>query len=99
MKAGRIIGSVVGNAVSLVGLSMTDNQLATTESVVSIVCTILGLLITIICAIVIPLIQWWNKAKKDGKIDEEEINEALDIIKNGSDDLKDKLGDKEDKSK
>ena len=86
MKAGRIIGSVVGNAVSLVGLSMTDNQLATTESVVSIVCTILGLLITIICAIVIPLIQWWNKAKKDGKITEDEVKEAIEIFKKPLDD-------------
>ena len=99
MKVGRIIGSAVGNAVSLVGLSMSDSQLATTESIVSIICTILGLLITIICAIIIPLIQWWKKAKKDGKIDEDELNEGLNIISSGAQELKDKLEDKEEKKK
>jgi uncharacterized membrane protein YukC len=35
--------------------------------------------------IVIPLIKWYKEAKKDGKIDEKEIKEAIEIVENALD--------------
>lgn len=87
--------SLVGNAVSVVGVALTPQELENAEHITAIICMIVGLLITIVCSIVIPLIKWWKKAKADGKITEDEIKEGVEIIENGINELKDKT--KEDK--
>lgn len=48
--------------------------------------TIIATLITII----LGLRAWWKDAKKDGKIDKEEVEEAVNIIKEGVEEIKDK---------
>ena len=54
----------------------------------------LGLSILIsILILVLNIIGWFKKAAKDGEIDESEIDELEEILKNGQDNLKDK-GDK-----
>lgn len=85
----RLVGSVVGNILSIFGVSLTGSQLDKLESITSIVCSIIGVSITIIFAVIIPAIKWWKNAKKDGKIDEEEKKEGkniflrlVDILKN-----------------
>lgn len=85
-----LIGSLVGNGLSVAGVALTETQLQTAESIVAIICMVLGLLITITCSIILPLIKWWKKAKEDGKITAEEIQEAQDILEEGMKDLKDK---------
>lgn len=45
----------------------------------------LGILATII-SILLSLWTWWKKAKKDGKITEDEVKEAIEIIKKPLDD-------------
>lgn len=90
MNYKNLIGSLVGNALSITGVALTETQLQTAESIVAIICMVLGLLITIVCSIILPLIKWWRKAKADGVISEEEINEATDIIEKGIEDLNDK---------
>ena len=85
-----LIGSLVGNALSCVGVALTDTQLQTAESIVSIVCAVTGVLMTITFSIILPLIRWYNKAKKDGKITSEEVQEGLEILDDGIKDLKDK---------
>lgn len=49
----------------------------------------LGILATLL-SIAFSIWQWWKRASKDGKITEEEIQEGIDILKKGEDDLKDK---------
>lgn len=85
----KIVGSIVGNVLSIFGVSLADLQLDKLESIISIICSIVGISITIIFAVIIPAIKWWKKAKKDGKIDEEEKKEGkniflrlVDILKN-----------------
>lgn len=85
----KLIGSVVGNILSIFGVSLADSQLDKLESITSIVCSIVGVSITILFAVIIPAIKWWKNAKKDGKIDEEEKKEGkniflrlVDILKN-----------------
>ena len=87
--------SLLGNAVSVVGVALTPQELENAEHITAIICMIVGLLITIVCSIVIPFIKWWKKAKADGKITEDEIKEGVEIIENGINELKDKT--KEDK--
>lgn len=87
--------SLLGNALSVVGVALTPQELENAEHITAIICMIVGLLITIVCSIVIPLIKWWKKAKADGKITEDEIKEGVEIIENGINELKDK--NKEDK--
>ena len=87
--------SLLGNALSVMGVALTPQELENAEHITAIICMIVGLLITIVCSIVIPFIKWWKKAKADGKITEDEIKEGVEIIENGINELKDKT--KEDK--
>lgn len=88
---------MLGNALSILGVALTPQELESVEHITAIICMIAGLLITIVCSIIIPLIKWWKNAKADGKITEDEIQEGIEIIENGVNELKDKKEDKEDK--
>ena len=48
-----------------------------------------GILATLI-SIAFSLWQWWKRAKQDGKITEEEIQEGIEILHKGEEALKDK---------
>lgn len=85
----EVIGGIVGTSVSAVGTGLQTNELLQT---ISLVLTIVGTCITIAMA----LINWWKKAKEDGKITKDEIKDGIDIIVDGANDIKDKLEDKED---
>ena len=56
--------SMLGNVLSVVGVALTPQELENIEHITAIICMVVGLLITIICSIIIPLIKWWKKAKK-----------------------------------
>lgn len=85
----ELTGGIIGSTMSAVGTGLQTNEVLQT---ISLVLTIVGTLITIAMA----LINWWKNAKKDGKIDKEEIQDAIDIIKDGVDSIKD-INDEEDK--
>ena len=87
--------SMLGNVLSVVGVALTPQELENAEHITAIICMVVGLLITIICSIIIPLIKWWKNAKADGKITNEEIQEGVQIVQDGLEALKDKS--KEDK--
>lgn len=89
--------SILGNALSVVGVALTPQELESVEHITAIICMVIGLLITIASSIVIPLIKWWKNAKADGKISKDELNEGANIIENGINDLKGKIEDKEEK--
>lgn len=78
IKSG-IIG-LTGSLISLTGINMGE-----IESIVSIVCGIVGLLITIMGVIVIPVWKKIRDAKKDGKIEPEEVEDIVNTLKNGMD--------------
>ena len=86
-----LAGGIIGSALSGVGATISLEQL---DRIISIVCSVLGAIITIVCVIVIPLIKWWKNAKKDGKITKEELQEGVGIIKNGIEEVKGNLNDK-----
>lgn len=91
----NLIGGTVGTMIS--ALSINVDNLRSIESIVAIICTSIGLLITIISSVVIPLIKWYKNAKKDGKIDAGEILEGTETLKDGLKDIKDNLEELTDK--
>lgn len=88
----ELVGGMIGTSMSAIGTSFQTNEILQT---ISIVITIIGGIITIVMA----LLNWWNKAKKDGKIDKEEIKEGIDIVVDGVKTLEDKMKDKEEDKK
>lgn len=73
------IGGVSGSAVSFLGLSLED-----ADHIVGIICGVVGLIITIISTVIVPLLRRIKKAKADGKIT---LDEVTDIIENTTEDI------------
>ena len=88
MKDNLIYGSI-GTALSAIGTGLQTNEVLET---ISLIITIIGGIITFIIA---PLISWYNKSKVDNKIDTNEIQEAIKIIANGSEKIKDQVDNNE----
>ena len=84
-----LVGGTVGTMISALAINVDD--LRSIESIVAIVCTSLGLLITIITSLIIPLCKWYARSKKDGKISADEVVDGVETLKDGLTDLKDKL--------
>lgn len=72
--------SSIGVATSFTGMAISTTELS---EIISIITGVLGLVIVIITSIVIPVVKWFIKARKDGKIDDEEIIELCDTVENG----------------
>lgn len=84
------------------GLEITGNGFmyvltaTQTKEIFEIVSLVLSILIS--CLIITSkIIEWYKNAKQDGKIDADEIKDAVDIIKDGVDDIKDKIDKEEEK--
>lgn len=84
----ELIGGSIGTALSAVGTGLQTNDVLQT---ISLCITIIGGLITFI---IVPLLTWYKNAKKDGKIDKEEIDEAIDIVVDGSEKIKGEVEEK-----
>lgn len=67
------------------------------EQVLHIISLVLAI-ITSLTIIIAKIVQWWKKATKDGKITKDEIQEGVDIIVGGGDEIKEIIDkDKEEK--
>lgn len=77
--------SCVGTLLGVIGTSTQTNE---TLETISLIITIIG---AILSFIVCPLLSWYNKAKKDGKIDSEEIEELTKDISKGVNEIGDVL--------
>lgn len=79
----------------LVSLSAMLTALQTNDlfQTVSLVVTILSGIVSIVFIIW----RWWKQAKKDGKVDGEDIGQLLDDLSEGLKDIKSDIDDKEDK--
>ena len=84
----KSIASFITGGVGL--LSAT----AITQDVLNVILTILSIL-SIALSIVISLVKWYNDSRKDGKITSEEIAQGVEILKEGTDEIKEAL-DKDD---
>lgn len=87
---GQVVGGIFGTILSGLGTAIQTNDLL---QMISLCLTIIGTLLTIVMA----LVNWFRKAKKDGKIDEKELEEGIGIIKDGVDEVQEALDNKENK--
>lgn len=87
MQKELITGSV-GTIVSAVGTATQTNEILQT---ISLVITIIGGLITFV---VVPLLNWYFRAKQDGKIDKDELKDGINIVVDGSKKVKEEIDDK-----
>lgn len=86
-------GGLFGTMLSAMGISSAQDI----ESITSIVCTIIGLLITITSCVIIPVAKKILAAKKDGKITPDEATNILDTLDKGLKDLGPKKKEEEKK--
>ena len=88
---GKLIGGMFGTAISAVGagLSVTDLQ-----AIISIIATVIGLMITIMTGVVIPVIKKYKKAKEDGKVTIDETIDMIETAAGGLDKAKEEIGKK-----
>ena len=82
MNGKEFAGGVIGTSLSAVGTALQVNEVLQT---ISLIITILGGLVSLV---LIPLLNWYRNAKKDGKIDAEELTEAAKIVKDGTNKIK-----------
>lgn len=78
----KLCGALIGNVVATAG------WLQDMENIVSIVCCILGFLITLVTCVIIPVWKKIAKAKEDGRITPDELQEITDALKDGIDKIK-----------
>ena len=90
----ELIGGVVGTSLGIIG---TATQTQEVLQIVSLIITILG---GIVSLIVIPILNWYKNAKKDGKITIDEAIDGANTLNDGINALEDKLkGDEKDANK
>lgn len=91
----ELIGGTIGTSLSAFGTAMQINE---TLKTISLIITIIGAIITYL---IMPLIAWLKKSKKDNKITFDEMQEGAKIIKNGLNEITNnaKLGMFEEKKK
>lgn len=85
---GATVGTILG--VTGTGLSVTELQ-----QIISMACTLAGLIITVVTAVVIPIWKEIRKAKKDGKITPEEAEDIAKTAQEGIDKIEDELKNKD----
>lgn len=68
-----------------IGVQATFTAVQTDEILrrISFAITLVSFIITLSCNIY----KWWRNSKKDGKISMDEVDELVDIVKDGSDSL------------
>lgn len=78
MKSVEYLAGAAGTSLGIIGTATQTNEVLQT---ISLIITILGALVSFV---IVPLLNWYLKAKKDGKITSEEAQEAVKIIDEGS---------------
>ena len=91
LKPNEIISYIANGLTYVVALSQTNEIFQIVELVFAILTSVILLLYR--------LWKWYNEAKKDGKITREEIQDGIDIIIDGVEDIKKKGNKKDDNSR
>ena len=87
-NSGKLIAGTIGTLVSFAGYQISLDEI---NQIVSIVCSILGILITFIGVVIVPFVKKLKEAKSDGKITIDEVEDIVEDTKKNLDDFK---GDK-----
>lgn len=74
----KLMYGVIGTAVGATGAGLSVTEL---QAIISIIITVLGFCISVLAPLVIKLVKKIKKAKEDGKIDKEELDDILETGK------------------
>lgn len=74
----KLMYGVIGTAVGATGAGLSATEL---QAIISIIITVLGFCISVLAPLVIKLVKKIKKAKEDGKIDKEELDDILETGK------------------
>lgn len=77
----RVLESIANGSMYIFTLAETNEYFKFVELILSIIMTLF--------IIIVNVVSWWKKAKKDGKIDEEEIEELRNIVEDGKEKIDD----------
>ena len=83
----KFVGGITGTVISSAGC-LTDM-----ENIVSMVCAIIGLLVTIVTCVIVPVWRKIAKASEDGEVTPDELDDIANTLKDGIS----KIDHKEDK--
>ena len=81
----EIVAGSIGTTLGVFGTATQTNE---TLQTISLIITIIGAIITYI---VVPVVAWFVKAKKDKKITPDEIKEGVEVITKGIEDVNDEV--------
>ena len=84
------IYATAGVATSAIGTMLQTSEVL---QIISLIITIVGAFISFI---LVPLLNWHREAKRDGKIDADELKDAVEIVADGVEKIADETK-KEDK--
>lgn len=87
----ELLAGVFATGTSAVGTVLQTSEVL---QIISMIITILG---GIVSLIVLPLLNWWKNAKKDGKITDEEIDEGVKTLQEGLNGVKEVVDKNKDK--
>ena len=97
MQEDKILVGLLGTSISAVGAGLSVTEL---QAIVSMIVTIAGFIISVLIPLCVKLYHKIKDAKKDGKVDKEELEdimstgkEILDETKKVIDEVKDKHAD------
>ena len=97
MQEDKILVGLLGTSISAVGAGLSVTEL---QAIVSMIVTVAGFIISVLIPLCVKLYHKIKEAKKDGKVDKEELEdimstgkEILDETKKVIDEVKDKHAD------
>lgn len=97
MQEDKILVGLLGTSVSAVGAGLSVTEL---QAIISMIVTVAGFIISVLIPLCVKLYHKIKDAKKDGKIDKEELEdimstgkEIVDETKKVIDEVKDKHAD------
>lgn len=77
----KFLAGSLGTVLSAMGTVLQTSEVL---QIISLVITIIGGIVTLI---ILPILSWYQKAKKDGKITSDEIKDGVDTLQKGIDEL------------
>lgn len=92
-----VIGGLTGSVISLLGLNYSMSEL---DSLISIICSVIGLMLAVISFAVprvIKLVKKIRKAREDGKITSDELDEIGQDVTELADGLNELISKENDK--
>lgn len=86
---------ILGNTLSLFGVCLSVEQLDKVSSIVTIVIGVLGFILSVVVPNIVKVAKKIKKAKEDGKVTIDEIEDIANTMSEGIEDIKENIPNKE----